>query len=100
MTLNIIDHDMPVQDAINAPRLSQTSSSGSASHEEGFDEEVLQALRDLGHRVNTGTSVIGSVQAVVVDLKNGQQFGGTDSRRAGTVIGLPRKTEKKADRRN
>ena len=98
MTLNIIDHYMSVQDAIDAPRLSQTSSSGSASHEDGFDEVVLQALRDLGHRVNTGTSVIGSVQAVVVDLKNGQQFGGADSRRAGTVIGLPRKPEKKANR--
>jgi gamma-glutamyltranspeptidase/glutathione hydrolase len=98
MTLNIIDHGMSVQDAIDAPRLSQTSSSGSASHEEGFDEDVLQELRDLGHSVRSGTSVIGSVQAVVVDLKNGQQFGGADSRRAGTVIGLPRKTEKKANR--
>jgi hypothetical protein len=34
----------------------------------------------------------------VVDLKNGQQFGGADSRRAGMVIGLPRKPEKKANR--
>jgi gamma-glutamyltranspeptidase/glutathione hydrolase len=98
MTLNIIDHGMPVQDAIDVPRLSQTSSSGSASHEEGFDEGVLEELRDLGHSVRLGLSVIGSVQAVVVDLKNGQQFGGADSRRAGTVIGLPRKKEKKADR--
>jgi gamma-glutamyltranspeptidase/glutathione hydrolase len=97
MTLNIIDHGMPVQDAIDVPRLSQTSSSGSASHEEGFDEGVLEELRDLGHSVRLGLSVIGSVQAVVVDLKNGQQFGGADSRRAGTVIGLPRKKEKKAD---
>ena len=98
MTLNIIDHGMSVQDAIDAPRLSQTSSGGSASHEEGFDEDVLQELRDLGHNVRSGTSVIGSVQAVVVDLVNGQQFGGADSRRAGTVIGLPRKKEKKADK--
>lgn len=98
MTLNIIDHGMSVQDAIDAPRLSQTSSSGSASHEAGFDEDVLQELRDLGHSVRSGPSVIGSVQAVVVDLKNGQQFGGADSRRAGTVIGLPRKPEKKANR--
>jgi gamma-glutamyltranspeptidase/glutathione hydrolase len=98
MTLNIIDHGMSVQDAIDAPRLSQTSSSGSASHEEGFDENVLEELRNLGHSVRSGPSVIGSVQAVVVDLKNGQQFGGADSRRAGTVIGLPRKPEKKANR--
>ena len=98
MTLNIIDHGMSVQDAIDAPRLSQTSSGGSASHEEGFDEDVLQELRDLGHSVPERTSVIGSVQAVVVDLKNGQQFGGADSRRAGTVIGLPYKKNKKANR--
>ena len=98
MTLNIVDHGMSVQDAIDAPRLSQTSSGGSASYEEGFDEDVLEELRILGHNVRSRASVIGSVQAVVVDLKNGQQFGGADSRRAGTVIGLPRKKEKKANR--
>jgi gamma-glutamyltranspeptidase len=78
--------------------ISQTSSSGSASYEEGFDEDVLQELRDLEHSVHSTPSVIGSVQAVVVDLKNGQQFGGADSRRAGTVIGLPRKKDKKANK--
>ena len=96
MTLNIVDHGKSVQDAIDAPRLSQTSSGGSASYEEGFDADVLQELVDLGHPLRSGPSVIGSVQAVVVDLKNGQQFGGADSRRAGAVVGLPRKPAKKA----
>ncbi len=99
VTLNIIDHGMSIQDAIDAPRLSQTSSSGSASYEEGFYEDVLEDLGELGHSVRSNPSVIGSVQAVVVDLKNGQQFGGADSRRAGTVIGLPRKKDKKANKK-
>ena len=90
VTLNMIDHGMAVQEAIDAPRLSQTSSGGSASLEPGFDEDVVQALVALGHNVSVRSSLsIGSVQAIIIDLRNGQQFGGADGRRAGTVKGLP-----------
>ena len=47
-----------------------------------------QGTESLGYAVGTGE--IGSVQAVVVDRKTGKQYGGADSRREGTVIGLPR----------
>jgi gamma-glutamyltranspeptidase/glutathione hydrolase len=36
------------------------------------------------------TPDIGSIQAVIVDMKTGKQYGGADARREGTVIGLPR----------
>ena len=94
MTLNLIDHGMTVQEAIDAPRLSQTSAGGSTAREQGFDEAVIQELADLGHTIRS-PSVIGSVQAVIIDLKNGKQFGGADARRAGTVISLPLKKENK-----
>ena len=52
---------------------------------------ALNGLRDLGHPVSGNSpSAIGSVQAVVVEPRTGKQFGGADSRREGTVIGLPR----------
>ena len=86
-TINLIDHGLDVQAAIDAPRIS--SGGGSVSYEEGFEETALEALRTLGHTLRDAPSVIGSVQAVVVDSATMLQYGGADSRRVGTVVGLP-----------
>ena len=89
ITLNLIDHGMTIQEAIDAPRISVTSASGGVSREAGFSDTVIAELKALGHPVNNPGG-IGSVQGVVVDLQTGKQYGGADSRREGTVIGLPR----------
>ena len=97
ITLNLIDHGMTIQEAINAPRISSTTANptGAAiSREEGFSAEVIEELEDLGHQFRDPSS-IGSVQAVVIDLQTGKQYGGADQRREGTVIGLPRPGGKK-----
>jgi gamma-glutamyltranspeptidase / glutathione hydrolase len=101
VTLNLIDHGMSIQQAINAPRLSVTSATGGVSCEgvEAFQQPKFSiatqdALRALGHLVpgtagtNGCTAAIGSVQGVVIDLRTGRQYGGADPRREGTVIGL------------
>lgn len=90
ITLNLIDHGMAIQDAIDAPRISVTSASGGVSREAGFTDETINGLIALGHKSISGPTTIGSVQAVVIDLQTGKQYGGADSRREGTVIGLPR----------
>ncbi|PZG24064.1 gamma-glutamyltransferase [Micromonospora craterilacus] len=89
VALNLIDHKMTIQDAIDAPRVSVTGTASSVSLENGFPDQTVSGLRALGYTVSTGAD-IGSVQAVVVDPKTGKQYGGADSRREGTVIGLPR----------
>lgn len=96
VTLNLLDHGMTLQQAIDAPRLSVTAAGGSVSIDTGnplsptpFPDASLNALRVLGHTVNAPAD-IGSVQIVVIDPKTGRQYGGADSRREGTVIGLPR----------
>jgi gamma-glutamyltranspeptidase / glutathione hydrolase len=88
VTLNLIDHKMSLQDAINAPRLSVTSATSSVTVETAYPQPAVDGLRALGYTV--GNAEIGSVQAIVVDPRNGRQFGATDGRREGTVIGLPR----------
>ena len=89
-TLNLIDHDRTVQEAIDAPRISQTSSNGSPTFEAGFDLEVIEELIGLGHNLaDSRLRVIGSVQAVVVGSGK-KQFGGADRRRIGAVISLER----------
>lgn len=93
ITLNLIDHGMSIQEAIDAPRISSTTSSptgGTVSREAGFSDAAIQGLRDLGHNISDSTGTIGSVQAIVIDLQTGKLYGGADSRREGTVIGLPR----------
>jgi gamma-glutamyltranspeptidase / glutathione hydrolase len=92
VTLNLIDHKMALQDAINAPRLSITSAASTMSLEPGYPQATVDGLRGLGYTVNLTTpgGEIGSVQAVIVDQQTGKQYGGADPRREGTVIGLPR----------
>ena len=109
VTLNLIDHGMTIQQAIDAPRLSLTSAAGSISCEGGqsfmqpaFSQATLDALSaaplnqpvPLVNGKATCNSTIGSVQGVVIDLQTGKQYGGADQRREGTVIGLPRPQDK------
>ena len=99
VTLNLIDHGMTLQQAINAPRLSVTHAAGRVSCEGGapFMQPAVSvatqdALRTLGHMGlgALGTvgcqQTIGSVQAVSMDLTTGMQDGAADPRREGTVI--------------
>lgn len=102
VTLNLIDHGMSLQQAIDAPRLSVTSAAGTISCEgteafmrPKFSVATQDALRALGHLglgtangADACTAAIGSVQGVAIDLRTGRQYGGADLRREGTVIGL------------
>ncbi len=88
VTVNLIDHEMGLQEAIDAARISVAGGGSSVTLEGRFPPSAADALRALGYTVTIGD--VGSVQAVLVDPKTGQQYGAADDRREGTVIGLPR----------
>ena len=98
MTLNLIDHRLPLQEAIDAPRLAQTSANGHAQLEQGFTETAMQALCRLGDLPSTCQAQLlslppadlGAIQAVALDSRKGDQFGGADKRRIGSVISVRR----------
>src|SRR5574337_627298 len=96
VTLNLIDHRMTMQDAIDAPRVSITSTGSAISRDNGIapaapiSDATVAGLKVLGYTVGAPGD-IGSVQAVLVDPKTGMQYGAADARREGTVIGLPRR---------
>ena len=97
ITLNLIDHGMTIQEAIDAPRISSTTNTpagATISRESGFSDDVILELEELGHAFRAPGS-IGSVQGIVIDLQTGKQYGGADHRREGTVIGLPRPRNQK-----
>lgn len=101
VTLNVVDHGMDLQQAIDAPRLSVTHAGGFVSCEatapflpSSFPVAVQDSLRAMGH-VRLGdpgtdgcTATIGSVQAVAIDA-GGRTTGAADRRREGTVIRVP-----------
>ena len=95
VTLNLIDHGMTLQQAVNAPRVSITSAGSGISRDNGIapaaplSQATVDALKALGYTVGAPGD-IGSVQAVLVDPKSGRQYGAADARREGTVIGLER----------
>ncbi len=90
VTINLVDHGMTLQQAIDAPRLSVASANASIAVDPWFPAATVDALRAQPLLYTVGLSDIGSVQAVYIDPKTGKQFGAADPRREGTVIGLPR----------
>jgi gamma-glutamyltranspeptidase/glutathione hydrolase len=89
VTINLIDHRMTLQQAIDAGRISVAGVTSSITLETNrlpFDPTA--ALVAMGYSVSAGD--VGSVQAVLIDQQTGKQYGAADDRREGTVIGLPR----------
>ncbi len=93
ITVNLVDHKMGLQEAIDAGRISVASASvtgnGSVQLEPRLPAASIQGMSALGYRITGGD--VGSVQAVLIDQKTGKQYGAADDRREGTVIGLPRR---------
>jgi len=86
--MNMIDHGMSVQEAINAPRIF-SSSYPTVQWEAGIAEHVKRELELRGHKMAENPIVMGSVQSIVIDIETGKLYGGADPRREGTVIGVP-----------
>jgi gamma-glutamyltranspeptidase/glutathione hydrolase len=95
VTLNLLDHGLPMQAAIDAPRWSVTRADGDIQCEGGetrlfpaFSSETLDSLQWLGHTGLTEgcRARIGSVQAVWRAGPEARWQGAADARREGTVI--------------
>jgi gamma-glutamyltranspeptidase/glutathione hydrolase len=93
--VNIIDRQMPVQAAIEAPRLALDADPGfytpgaavTLQLESRFPAEAAAALRAMGHQVDVvGPYAIGSIQAVL-ETQYGTKVAGSDPRRMGYAVG-------------
>jgi gamma-glutamyltranspeptidase/glutathione hydrolase len=95
--VNLIDFDLPVQQAIEAPRFALNASPNfykpgseiTVEIENRVPPETIRALKALGHhvRVLPGWGSIGHVQAVRVDPRNGTMMAGGDPRRTAYAMG-------------
>ena len=92
-SMNLIDHKLNIQEAIDQPRISQTSANGSPLWEAGFSQAVIDELKTgppdgpYGHNLaDDRLRTIGSVQGIAISPFDGLQYGGADRRRVGGVV--------------
>ncbi|MBI4471061.1 MAG: gamma-glutamyltransferase [Acidobacteria bacterium] len=97
MLVNLIDFEMPVQQAIEQPRLALNADPnfykpGAAirvSIEGRVSADTIAALRSMGHQleVQPGWGSLGHMQAIRIDPKTGRMTAGADPRRTGYAMG-------------
>ena len=86
---NVIDRGMPIQLAINAPRLYQART-GNLAMEGRYSINAYNGVKALGHEVTVGgdyDAAYGGVHAVLYDQVGKILYGGADPRRDGKAAG-------------
>ncbi len=95
--VNLIDFDMNLQEAGDAPRMRHSGSSqptdekmtdgGTVYLESGIPDSVRDKLRAMGHKVATGAISYGGYQAVLRNDVQGVYYGASESRKDGHAAG-------------
>lgn len=83
MVLNIIDHGMDIQQAVDAPRMHHQWLPDRITVEtNGITDETAQRLRAMGHPDVRVQGRQGSVHAIMIDPRTGNRLGAADRRDA------------------
>ncbi len=85
--INVIDHEMPLQEAVDAPRFHHQWQPDHIRHEpRTFSADVMDNLEARGHHLELGDSPLGNVNAIGID-SDGNWLGAADPRREGSAEG-------------
>ena len=97
IVVNMIDFDMNLQEAGDAPRIrhsgssqptGQTMTDGGKVHlESGYPEETIAALKKMGHTITGSRGGFGGYQAIMYDHKNKVYIAASESRKDGCAMG-------------
>ena len=97
VVMNLIDFEMNLQEAGDAPRIRHTGSSqptdqimtdgGRVMLESGVDYHSIRTLMQYGHKVGFDMGSYGGYQAIMYDAKNKVYFGASESRKDGQAAG-------------
>jgi len=95
IVINLIDFEMNLQEAGDAPRIVHSGSSqptdeimtdgGTLSIEKGFGLKIEGELSDLGHQLKYEKGIFGGYQAIM--LKDGVYYGASETRKDGQAAG-------------
>jgi gamma-glutamyltranspeptidase/glutathione hydrolase len=86
---NILDFEMDIKSAIDAPRIHNEGAGTIVELEKGIPQEIANKIAKDGHHVNLWKSVnlfFGGVQAAGIDPKTGKLTGAGDPRRGGVAV--------------
>ena len=85
--MNVIDHGMDVQEAVDAPRFHhQWLPDEIRIERRGFPLDVVRNLEQMGHKVTVQPDM-GDVHAIYVDPQTGMRYGASDPRLDGRTLG-------------
>ena len=93
---NVIDYDMNIQQAIDAPRVHHQWFPDELAYEPyGLSEDTVRILEARGHKLfvrpkagwTTGGGYMGDAQGVMIEPQTGVRLGASDSRHEGVAIG-------------
>ena len=84
--LNVVDHGLNIQEAINAPRIHHQWLPDTLRIEQGISYDVKELLIEMGHEVKQGGH-LGAAQGILIDPETGIYYGGTDPRLDGEAMG-------------
>jgi gamma-glutamyltranspeptidase/glutathione hydrolase len=97
IVINLIDFEMNLQEAGDAPRIQHNGSTeptggemtdgGQIVLESGFDYETIRNLMSKGHNIGFELGSYGGYQAIMYDKENGVYYGASESRKDGQAAG-------------
>ncbi len=86
--LNVLEHKMPLQKAVDAPRFHHQWLPNTLFVEKNsFSEKILEELKSKGHKITDFKSTMGNVQAILKN-EDGSLEGASDRREIGTAEGI------------
>ncbi len=91
MILNLIEHGMNIQAAIEAPRVRLGQPGTEVGVESRVSAEIRTELSERGHEISVlpdWSPGVGGGQGIAVDVEEGSLMGGADPRRDGYAIGI------------
>ena len=86
--INIIDHGMQLQQAIDAPRVHHQWLPDEIRYEPfGLAPDVIKTLRSLGHKLVDKPDDIGDAHGIMIEDQTSVRLGASDPRRNGRAVG-------------
>jgi gamma-glutamyltranspeptidase/glutathione hydrolase len=87
--INVIDHGMTIQEAVDAPRIHHQWMPDEIAYEVGgIVADVKDKLQWMGHKfAEKPRTTMGDCEAIMIEDKTGVRLGASDPRRGGQAIG-------------
>lgn len=84
--MNVIDHKMNIQEAVNAPRIHHQWRPDQIRMEKGISPDTVRILTEMGHKMFL-EEAMGAASSILADHAQGSLHGASDPRRQGLATG-------------